>query len=216
MDKESLIKKELESTTGYSHYNGWDNNRCPYGYHSYTMDNIDIKGQRDTLKRAELFREHVDFKDKTVVDFGCNVGAVMHHLHEIKSGTGLDFDEKCVDAGNRISVLLGKGNIQLIQCDLDKEPIASIAQKVPEKADVVLLLSIGSWVKNWKAIYDLAVKRSETFIVELNNKEEGDAQVIFLKELGCQLHKVANQSMDDLTGNHKRILYIGSYKPGSN
>lgn len=213
MDKESLIKKELESTTGYSHYNGWDNNRCPYGYHSYTMDHIDIKGQRDTLKRVELFRQHVDFKDKTVVDFGCNVGAVMHHLHEIKSGVGLDFDEKCVDAGNRISALLGKDNIRLIQCDLDKESMVSIAQKIPASADIALLLSIGSWVKNWKAIYELAVARSERFIVELNNREEGEAQVVFLKKLGCQLDKVSDQSLDDLTGNHKRILYIGSYKP---
>ena len=60
MSREKLIEDQLKTTVSLSHYNGW-NNRTKFGYHSYNIDEIDIKGQRNPKMRLDCFRKNVDF-----------------------------------------------------------------------------------------------------------------------------------------------------------
>ena len=95
MNREDQIKFQLAKTVGGSHYNGW-HNRTTYGYHSYNIDEIQIVGQRTPKLRLESFKKHINFDGKKVLDFGCNVGAMLHHLTEIEAGCGLDYDLNCL------------------------------------------------------------------------------------------------------------------------
>ena len=54
----------------------------------------EILGQRDPKKRIKLIQPHIDFKNKTVLDVGCNSGEVLFNLYRsgIKYGVGIDFD----------------------------------------------------------------------------------------------------------------------------
>ena len=117
---EEEIKKELTTTVGNSHYNGW-HNRTSYGYHSYDLDGVKIVGQRNPKIRLDDMKKFINFKDKNVVDFGCNVGAMLHHLPEIKQGFGFDYDTKCITAGNNIAKILGRDNISFYKHDFDKD-----------------------------------------------------------------------------------------------
>jgi ribosomal protein L33 len=51
------IGEVLKSTTGDSIVKGWNNNRTPYGYHSFNISNIMFKGQRNPSARLEKIRK---------------------------------------------------------------------------------------------------------------------------------------------------------------
>ena len=207
MKKEEYIKKELSKTVGHSKYNGW-NNCTSYGYHSYDLDGIFIQGQRNPIKRIDIFKQHVSFANKNVIDFGCNVGAMLHHLPEINSGVGFDYDEKCINAGNKISELLGlKNKISLHTHDFDLDSYEKLKNKTLN-FDICFLLSLGSWIKSWDKLYDLSCKISSLIILETNNSTEGSAQLQFFEERNKQILQISKQSIDDSTGNHGRETFL--------
>lgn len=207
MNKAELIKQQLSKTVGHSNYNGW-NNRTTYGYHSYNIGDVSIIGQRDPTKRIKIFKQHVSFENKTVVDFGCNVGAMLHHLPEIYSGVGYDYDVKCILAGNNISKLLELDDkINLYQHDFDQDSYQHLQENIIH-FDICFLLSLGSWVKSWKTLYDLACKVSSTIILETNNSTEGVPQLQFFRDKNKQITRISEHSFDDSTGNHDRETFL--------
>ena len=205
-----LIMQELEKTTKKAHYNGWNNSRTQYGYHSYDVYDIEyIPGQRNPKKRLDYIRQHIDLTDKVVYDFGCNVGAMLHHMPEIKQGVGFDYDAICVDAGNNISKILDLDDrINLITHDFDKDDYDVLRYQMIKPIDVSLLLSLGSWVKTWPKLYSLVNAHSKVIILETNNDTEGKPQLDFFKELGREITLVSNMSDDDITGNFGRKTYM--------
>jgi len=198
----SEIEAELKKTVGKQHYNGW-NNRTTYGYHSYDIGEIHIQGQRNPKMRLDEMRKHVDFKDKTVLDLGCNVGAMLHHLPEIRAGLGVDYDSKCIDAAIKIANILGRKNLLFSINDFDKNK----GWVVPN-ADIVFLLSIGSWVKSWRELYQKCLDTGAKIILETNNDEEGKPQLEFFEKQGCEIKCIINHSKDDCTGNFGRKTYL--------
>jgi len=138
---ENQIKKELTNTVGKSHYNGW-HNRTTFGYHSYNFDNVNIVGQRNPKIRLSDIKKYIDFSEKNVIDFGCNVGAMLHHLTEIKNGLGFDYDEKCINAANNISNILGRDNLNYNVHDFDKNSYDDLKNKINVKPDIIFILSL--------------------------------------------------------------------------
>ncbi len=207
MTREDLIKKEIAKSVGYSLYNG-QNNRTPFGYHSYNIEEINITGQRNPLARISRFREHIDFNGKNVADFGCNVGAMLHHLPEIKSGTGFDYDPKCVFAAIEISKILKTTNLSFFVHDFDKLSYESLSEKITIKPDVIFLLSIGSWVKSWRSLYEMSHKYGSEIILETNNDTEGNPQLEFFRSKGLKVKKISDFSPDDILGNYLRKTYL--------
>ncbi len=129
MNREELIKNELIKTTKKSHYNGWYN-RTTYVYHSYNINEINISGQRNPKMRIGSISKHVNFDNKKVIDFGCNVGAMLYHLDNIKIGLGFDYDEDCINVANNISEILEKNNqiVSIIKGDSYNELNKLISQ----------------------------------------------------------------------------------------
>ncbi len=202
MSISALIKEQLKKTVGEVHYNGW-NNRTTYGYHSYDIGNVHIQGQRNPKMRLDEMRKYVDFKDKRVLDLGCNVGAMLHHLPEIKIGLGLDYDINSINAGNNITKILER-NVHLYQADFDKDN--DLDSYFKSNPDIIFILSIGSWVKNWKEIYQKSLDTGAILILETNNDKEGKPQLEFFKD--CNIKLIIDNSKDDSTGNNNRKTYL--------
>tara|TARA_Y100000389_G_C17448112_1_gene512886 strand:- start:580 stop:1212 length:633 start_codon:yes stop_codon:yes gene_type:complete len=205
--KEQQIKEELTKTVAGSHYNGW-NNRTTFGYHSYNIEDINIVGQRNPKIRLETIRKSVDFEGKNVIDFGCNVGSMLHHLHEIKNGAGFDYDTKCINAANNISKILGRDNLTYKVHDFDKESYDSLRSKIKFEPDVIFVLSLGSWVKTWENLYNTCLSYDCDIILEINNVQEGASQIDFFKKRGMTVTMIMDNSKDDSTGNNRRKTYL--------
>ena len=74
------------------------------------------------------------------------------------------------------------------------------------KADIIFILSIGSWVKSWKELYQKCLDTGAIIILETNNDVEGKPQLDFFKD--CKVELIINNSKDDSTGNHGRKTYL--------
>jgi hypothetical protein len=119
---------------------------------------------------------------------------------------GVDYDEKCIAASEFIkNKLLFYNNYNFVKRDLQKEDISDLFH---EKPDVVFLLSMGSWLKNWKDIYELVSKNTKTIFLETNNNDEGKPQIDYFTEKGYSIVLVSNNSDDDCTGNLTRQTYM--------
>ena len=213
-DKQKEIEAELSKTMGYKLFNGWHNYRSEHllGYHSFSIEDVNIKGQRDPLTRIEIFKNHVDFVNKSVIDFGCNVGAMLHHLPEISKGIGIDYDQKCISAAINISKILNRENLDFKFMNLTPPSDIegwknSLDRIVPFKPDVVFLLSLGSWIK-WKSLYEFCTDLNCEIILETNNDREGQDQLSLFASAKKDIQKISDNSLDDITGNHGRKTYL--------
>jgi hypothetical protein len=205
------LQKLLQSTTGYNVGHGW-NNRTSNGYQSLQFHNMNLVGQRNCQQRLNEMRSVYDFTGKTVLDFGCNVGGMLHHITEAKLGIGAEYDENCVIVAKKINSLLGpiSLNTTFFQFNLDShgdiERIPGLIQT--NGVDVVFVLSLGSWVSDWRKFYSAVAENVNTIFLEVNNLNEGKDQVDFFEKKGFTVKAVNSFSTDDTTGNHGRRLFF--------
>lgn len=204
------IGSALIETTLESHYNGWSNARTKYGYHSFDIFNIKFTGQRNPVERLNIMRKHYSFENKYVIDIGCNTGGMLFHCTEISKGRGIDFDKKCLRAAEIVkSKTKLYDHIDFIQRDLDKDSEGS-ADIIFSKgrADVVFLLSLGSWIKKWRDLYTVVMNNTDAIFLETNNTSEGVAQLDLFKNAGWDIQMISSESKDDVTNNHGRQTYL--------
>jgi SAM-dependent methyltransferase len=200
------LKKLLCATVGHNKYNGWVNATI-YGYHSFNIHNFAVQGQRKPLERINIFREHLDFTGKSVVDFGCNNGGMLLHLPEIAIGVGFDYDENCINVATEFAKVLSYNNtLKFFKQDLND---FCFSRDVPyQGVDIVFLLALGSWIKNWRGLYEECIKHCKHIVLEINNVDEGVPQLAFFEEKGCTLKMIIEKSLDDTTGNHRRQTFV--------
>lgn len=208
------IKTELQSTRGISHYNNWCNtNKLIAGYHTFKLGNVILQGQRDPVSRLNILRGKLQFKDKNVVDFGCNTGGMLLHLPEICKGIGFDYDARCIKTAKYINdVLCYNNSVKFHQFDFDKNELATLPELINFKPDYIFILSMGSWVKKWKELYSLALSLTDTIILETNNDVEGRTQLEFFSSRDCNIDIISEASTDDITNNNKRKLYVVKHR----
>jgi hypothetical protein len=201
------IGDALIATTVESHYNGWANTRTKYGYHSFDIFNIKFTGQRNPRERLDIMRKHYSFENKYLIDIGCNTGGMLFHCTEIAKGRGIDFDMKCLHAAEVVkSTTKLYDHLDFIQRDLDKDSADIIFSK--GRADVVFLLSLGSWIKKWRELYNLVMNNTDAIFLETNNTSEGVAQLDLFKNAGWDIQMISSESKDDITNNHGRQTYL--------
>lgn len=210
-DSETInnIKKKLTETTSSQHYNGWYN-RTSYGYHSFNINNIDVPGQRRPKMRIDEIQKHISFDNKIVFDFGCNTGGMLLHTPAIQKGYGFDFDSKCIDSCNYIKNILNYNNdLNFIVQDLNNFNLLEFLNKEKIKCiDISYLLSIGSWVKEWRQLYESVLNISNNIILETNNDKEGLPQLELFQKLNCDIKCIIDNSLDDTTNNNLRKTYL--------
>lgn len=194
------IKKALIKTRDAKIKFGKD---CDYGYHTHYIDGEELKGQRNTKVRLNIFKEHVDFNGKSIIDFGCCTGGMLFYLDNIKSGIGLDVDPKYITAANLIKDYLHKDNTSFRVFNLENN-----LDQLGIKADISMCLSLGSWIKNWRELYRYCYNHTDLMILETNNEQEGIKQIEYVRSLYSSVERVCDRSIDDRTGNHRRQLWI--------
>jgi hypothetical protein len=201
------IYNVLKATTQTVHYNGWSNGRTQFGYHSFEIYNFKVTGQRNPKERLDIMRKSYNFENKSVVDLGCNTGGMLFHLFEIKKGLGVDFDIKCVNAAQTIKTELKiYEHLDFVQKDLNESDIDILLGRA--NPDIVFLLSLGSWVKNWANLYTTVLKFTPTIILETNNSQEGHAQLELFRKLDATITLISSSSKDDITKNIGRQTYL--------
>ena len=206
--KANQIQAVLSSCVGRTHYNGWSN-RTKNGYHSYDIDGVHVAGQRNPKKRVDNFRRHYNFRGKTVLDVGCNVGGMIHHLSEIKLGIGVDYDSSCISAANQISSILQRTNTHFYTHDCDRDRYDDLFENlVTEVPDAIFLLSVGSWIESWMELYERCIRLGSDIFLETNNDHEGREQLELFRKCGCELSLINENSVDDMTGNFGRKTYL--------
>jgi len=113
-------------------------------YHSLDLGDKIIQGQRNCKERVDIMRKYVDFKDKNVMDMGCNTGNILFQLSDdVKYGIGLDYDSRCINCAHCLNSHY-KYNLQFYVCDFDKTKLNIIDNFINEPIDVVFVLSMGS------------------------------------------------------------------------
>jgi SAM-dependent methyltransferase len=204
MNLQDKIIEQICTTQNYTMHNGWSNAISNYGYHSFDLPGVRIKGQRSPLKRLEEFNKHINFNDKVVVDIGCNVGGMLHHLFDIKKGYGFDYDIKCVNAANNIAKILNKNNTEFYQFDFDKRAHNEVFSIIKEKIDIVFLLSIGKWISTHKDLYRFFALQGVDIVIELNNDRKNQDQIDVFRNLGLMPQLIIKGSPDDITDENKK------------
>ena len=178
------------------------------GYHSLDINNYHFKGQRNPQKRFKNLP--ISLKGKSVLDIGCNQGGMLYTFSkEIKYGIGIDYDTRMINAANKIKSYTNSTNLDFYVFDLEKEPLSYINDFLPEdKVDIVLLLAICMWIKNWKEVIDFSVSISNMMIFETNGKpEQQNEQIDYLKQVYKNVNLINKKSEDDATQKNRQLYY---------
>lgn len=199
---QNLLNYTKTSQSAYSAKN------YPAGYHTIQIGGQSIRGQRDPASR--LNQVPIDFRGKTVLDIGCNQGGMLHQLsRDIKHGVGIDFDSRMINVANKISTVKCLANLSFYVFDLEKEQLDLIEDFLPEHSvDVVFLLSVSMWLKNWPDVIDFGARISDAMVFESNGSVEEQAeQKAYLKRTYESVSLLSDSSDDD-PRQKKRKLYL--------
>ncbi|NQU33647.1 MAG: methyltransferase [Bacteroidetes bacterium] len=178
------------------------------GYHSFSINNYDFKGQRDPKMRFKDLP--FSLKDMSIIDIGCNQGGMLHAFSkEIGSGIGIDYDARMINVANKIKSYTSTNNLDFYVFNLENEPLDYIYDFLPqEKVDVALLLSVCMWIDNWKEVIKFCKKISTKLIFESNGKpEQQKEQIQFLNEVYSNVQLINERSEDDPSQKLRQLFY---------
>jgi Methyltransferase domain. len=180
----------------------------PSGYHTLKIDGHTFRGQRDPAQRLEGVP--FDFDGATVLDLGCNQGGMLLSIADrIHAGVGVDFDYKMVNAANRVRAHKRLANLNYYVFDLEKENLELLRNFFSGNTiDMVFLLSVCMWIKNWKSVIDSARSISTCLLFESNGSPEQQfEQEAYLRSSYADIILVREASTDD-PGQQRRRLFL--------
>jgi len=184
----------------------------------YFMDTGEkIEGQRDPNKRLDLISKHVSFKNKKVLDLGCNSGEMLFNLlkYKIKYGLGLDFDPYKINMCNLMKRYNNINNIDFFVYNIKNESCHNIISLLPgedEKVDIVFLLAVcQAWVYPCNYLINNLFPISNTLVIEINGSDNKKIELIeYLKKLYNSVKEITDiKYCPDCAG---RRLFIATNK----
>lgn len=208
-DQTDIEIRKLLNLVAYTKLSGspYNAERFPSGYHTLRIDGHEFKGQRDPVQRLEGVP--FDFSGATVLDMGCNQGGMLFSIADrIESGIGVDYDHRMINAANRIRRHCGVKNLDFYVFDLDNEDLQVLRNFLHNRTvDIVFLLSVCMWLKNWKAVIDLARSISGAMLFESNGSDEQQReQEAHLAASYRSVVKVRDASSDDARQPNRRLF----------
>jgi hypothetical protein len=135
--------------------------------------------------------------------------------HLVKWGVGIDFDARMVNVANRIRVSRRADNLQFYVFDLEREPLELIEDLLPEpRVDVVFLLAVCAWIRNWREVIDFASRVSHAILFETTGTDEQQsAQQDHLRKRYRTVTLLADASEDDPGQKRRKLLYCTGTEP---
>lgn len=214
LNNKSLNNKSLDKVINMIKYvkssgKDYSADHIDIGYHSIELNGNYYRGQRDCVRRLEYIHNEVDVTDKNIMDIGCCVGGMLFPLSDkIKSGVGIDFNYKNVNAGNKIAHYKNNNNIIFYQFDLDKENHQFINNFIDDNLDIVFLFSVCMWIRKWKELINYIHTYSNILFIETNGSDQQQIdQLLYCKSKYREVKQLYERSEDD-PGQKKRKLYI--------
>lgn len=191
-----LNRKDLESRikrlTQFPHKQRKQN------YQTYFLDGQWREGSRDTLKRFKTMKiDSSDLNGKTILDIGCNLGAICLycHIHGARYIVGIDGEIDYIDCARDLAKI-NNAPINYMKMDLtDTRTIGYIQKIFPMGIDILFALSIFKHIGNalWPI---LTVAKWKTAYVESHNAPEGDetdhvkTMSAAMKGINCKMTKL--------------------------
>lgn len=210
-DEQQLEFRQVRNLLNYTKTSGarYSAHRWPAGYHTIEFRGRRLEGQRQPAKRLSLVP--YDFQGKTVLDIGCNQGGMLFELSAaLKEGIGIDYDSRMVNATNRIKAVRGTDNVHFFVFDLEKEPLDLIRDFLPqERVDIVFLLAVCAWLKNWRDVIYFATRISDSMLFETTGTDEQQVeQEDYLRQLYRNVQLLSATSEDDASQKHRKFFYL--------
>lgn|SRR5574337_1851663 len=176
-------------------------------YHTLHIAGHEIKGQRNPEQRLKDIA--FDFDGASVLDLGCNQGGMLFSIADrIRSGVGVDYDYKMINVANRIRSYKGTANLDYYVFDLEKENLELLRNFIQsQKVDIVFLLSVCMWLKNWETVIGTARLLSDRLLFESNGSvEQQQEQEAYLRATYVDVTLVREASIDDPTQRKRRLF----------
>ena len=167
-----LVKEEIKQFSGSETY---DDMRGKTTYSSYDNKNFTMAGWRGTKIRIDNFINNagVDFKGKTVLDLGCNCGAISLYLAELGAKvTGVDVSPERVSLCKRLNRFLGL-NAEFGEFNL------SAANPISGDYDIIIAFAITGRVADETTILHDIYSHCKELLFESNNCKKDKYEEIF-------------------------------------
>ena len=181
------------------------------GYHSIGLDNYTFIGQRTPKIRLDAVP--FQFAGTTVLDIGCNQGGMLIALSEtIRHGIGIDYDPRVINTANRIKSYKKLGNVDFYVFNLETESLSIVDNFLTDHVvDIVFLLSVCMWIRNWRQVIDKARELSENLLFETNgNQEQQRDQERYLKKAYSKVSLIRDTSPDDPLQKSRKLFLCSS------
>jgi SAM-dependent methyltransferase len=146
MNREELINK-IAKLSQFPHKERKQN------YESYRLGTEIIEGSRDTLKRMKLMGIEEDLTDKTVLDLGCNLGAICIECKDCNADIimGVDYEADYIECAKDLAEYNGFSDIVYEVMDLTQtQKCADGFRRVfgEKPVDIVFALSLYKHIKS--------------------------------------------------------------------
>lgn len=216
-DEENLVFRQVRNLLNYTKTSGarYSAQRYPAGYHTIELGGRRLEGQRQPAKRLTMVP--YDFRGKTVLDMGSNQGGMLFEIcGALKEGIGIDYDARMVNAANRIKAVRRAENVHFFVFDLEKEPLDLILDFLPnERVDIVFLLAVCAWLRNWRDVIDFAADISTSMLFETTGTDEQQAdQEEYLRHIYRNVQLLASTSEDDPNQKRRRFIFLSDRYAG--
>ena len=184
----------------------------------YFMDTGEkIKGQRDPNKRIDLIKKYISFKNKSILDLGCNSGEILFNLikYDIKFGIGLDFDPYKINMCNIMKRYNKINNLDFFVYDLKNESIKTVMSFLPDDnmtVDIVFLFAVcQAWIYPCNYLINNIFTICNTLVIEINGNDDKKIELIeYLKKLYNTVKEITDINYcNDCVG---RRLFIATDK----
>lgn len=199
---------QVRNLLSYSTLSGklYAGDKFPGGYQTISILGTSLLGQRDPVKRLSYVP--LDFTGKRILDIGCNQGGMLLSINEqAKWCVGLDYDQRLINAANKVRSVRGSANVDFFAFDVEKEPIDLICDFLPEsKVDIVFLLAMCMWIKNWKELITFCSSISPLMLFESNGSDiQQSEQVEFLGKVFDEVSILNHESNDDQLHSDRKL-----------
>lgn len=202
MQTQQIMNLLNYTKTSGSIYNGQE---FPAGYHTINLPGLMLQGQRNLEERYA--RIPLDFTGKSVIDMGCNLGGMLFAIADkIKSGTGIDYDSRVINAANKVRSYTRNNHIEFYTFNMEKEDLDLLRDFIPSgKVDVAFLLSVCVYLSNWRDVIDMATKLADSLLFESNGRANQQRQELeYLRSRYLTVNLLSSDSDD----RHARKLYF--------
>ena len=213
-DRMAIIRKphETEDTTEFENIleERATNSTAMY------QDIGDVKGRRNTEQRMKTINFVQDFKGKSVLDLGCNLGAISIECAKRNAGrvVGVDRNVKTIDLATRYVKLLGLDNVSYNVFHINNG-LEKLKQVIgTEQFDYVMVLSVVNNVDPKKLEEIIRYYCRHAIIFEGHAKQSKDKCISYLKRWGFKNIEFIGYTSDKSSKKrkaqkHKRINLIG-------